>query len=247
MGSVICTYTMTVSVLSLVTLSLVSAVPLQSSQANLGVVQREVRKYLVENQAEDITFILGTVCTIESAPTYSDNKIEACSACWDNTDDVTKTEQCMDTYMSRSKKACESEIDQLKLNIEDETAGKNLLQCFLNFVRKNDPQKYIQNEVRKWLDDNPTSYAEFIIGTSCTIESGPSYDEDQIDRCARCWPENPLTPAGVKKTKECAATYLPNIARTCKTEIAKMRPKDSKQGERVSQCFLKYVKDNDFP
>ena len=60
----------------------ISAFPMEDPRAPFGVIQREVRRYLMENPTEDETFVVGAVCTIESAPSFSDEKIEECAMCW---------------------------------------------------------------------------------------------------------------------------------------------------------------------
>merc|ERR1711892_1440834 len=161
-------------------------------ESSLGAIQKEVRKYLIEHPLEDTTFIIGSVCTLESAPSYSEEEVEECSMCWPadmtSEDGIAKTKECIATYLPNIGEACQSEIDAVDIDTAEEGAGNMVMECFMKFVKENDPEGGIQDGVRKYLDDNPSSYPEFILGSSCTIESGPDYNDDKIEQCSKCWP-----------------------------------------------------------
>ena len=149
------------------------------------------------------------------------------------------------TYLPNIEKSCQSEIDAVTIDTVEEGAGRKFIECFLNFVKENDPQREIQDGVRNWLDEHPASYPEFVIGSSCSVESGPDYQK--IEECYKCWPEDSLSLPGLEKAKDCVATYLPNIGRACKGETEKLAADDLEQGMKVFQCFMKYVQEHDFP
>ena len=82
--------------LLLATLSLyyISGIPVATS----GSIQKEVRRFLVEHPTEDTTFVFSSVYTIESAPSFSDDKIKECSECWPaditSRNGIIKTKEC---------------------------------------------------------------------------------------------------------------------------------------------------------
>ena len=93
-------------------------------------------------------------------------------------------------------------------------------------------------------------WAEFIIGSSCSIENllpGGELDYLSAESCGNCFRQlATAVPSGdgPAVVRNCSATFLPNITTLCRTTLEKETSFD-KFWEPVLKCFYAYVKETD--
>ena len=186
----------------------------------LGPIQQEVLQYLLDNPTEDETFMIGTLCTLEAAPEYDEEQIDACSRCApddkESEEGIQETNACIDKYMPNVKAfGCDAESEW---------------DCFYQFIQDKDPTGEAQSEVRKYLAANPHEYPEFVLSSACAVENQPDYD--RVEECETCV-------ADADCALEKGEDYLPNVGLICAEQI------ETGEGELILKCFNEYVSAND--
>ena len=212
----------------------------------------------------DEQFVIGASCTIEARQadgSYDEERIKECASCWPweadrnslSEEGLPQAKSCIEEFMPTISTACQGVIAEI--NVGDEEKGQEALKCFLDYVKENDIDNEVQNGVTEYIEeengaDNSEDETEYILGTSCTLESRSedgTYNEDYIEECGACWEGvgDALSEDGLPKAKACMAEYLPNILASCQDLITELTPRDYQKGEEVFACFDSYVMVND--
>ena len=211
----------------------------------------------------DEQFVIGASCSIEARQadgSFDEERIKECGSCWPweadrnslSEEGLPQARSCIDEFMPTIGAACQGVISEI--NIGDERKGQEALKCFLDYVKQNDIDNEVQNGVTEYIDKENGAESEdeteYILGTSCTLESRSkdgTYNEDYIEECGACWEGvgDALSEDGLPKAKTCMAEYLPNILAACQGLIEELTPGDYQKGEEVFTCFDSYVMEND--
>ena len=225
---------------------------------------------LNEAEEDDIDgdLILGSSCTIgarEADGNFNLEQIEECGSCWENIGDTLNfeethraAEECIEKFFPSIGAACEDVIN--KTDVDKSQKKKEVLLCFYKYVKANDPEGVIQAGVRSYLDginsteeeieEEDVDSAEYIIGTSCTIEaieSSGEINETRIEECGKCWEAagDALSETGLPLAKQCVQKFMSNIGEACKDVLEQLQVGDYEKGKEAFQCFLDYVELND--
>ena len=221
----------------------------------------------VEEDDIDEDLILGSSCTIgaqEADGNFNFEQIKECGSCWEdigdtlNSQETYQAEECITTFFPRIGAACEGVIN--KTDVDKSQQKKEVLLCFFEYVKDKDPEGVVQAGVRSYLDEiNNTEEeieeadvdnAEYIIGTSCTIEaieSSGEINETRIEECGKCWEAagDALSETGLPLAKQCIQKFMSNIGEACKDVLEQLQVEDYEKGKEAFQCFLDYVELND--
>ena len=217
---------------------------------------------LNETKEDDIDeeFILGSSCTIEAQEEdgrFNFERIKECGRCWEDivgdnigSEETKQAEECVQKFLPKIGAACGEVINKAE---ED-----NVLLCFYEYVMDNDPEGVIQAEVRSYLNElnnneediedigEDVDDAEYIIGTSCTIEAierSGEINETRIEECGKCWEAagDALSETGLPLARQCLQRFMPNIGEACKDVLDELQVGDYEKGKEAFRCFLDFV------
>ena len=140
-------------------LPLAAPAPLPATAPALGKIQQSVRDHLVSNPTDDTTFLLGTICTLESAVyAFSEEWIDRCYDCWpeDKTtaEGINATKECISEFLPNVEYSCGGAIEDVDDTNVNTGAGEAVFNCFLEFIEERDADSSVRNDVRKYLDEN---------------------------------------------------------------------------------------------
>ena len=226
------------------------------------------------NEAEedelDEDLILGSSCTIgaqEADGNFNFEQIKECGRCWEDIGDnigaqeTNQAEECIQKFFPKIGAACEDVINKTAVDKSDQK--KEVLLCFYEYVKANDPEGVVQAGVKSYLDETYNNEeedfeeegedvynAEYIIGTSCTIEaieSSGEINETRIEECGKCWEAagDALSETGLPLARQCVQRFMPNIGEACKDILDQLEVGDYERGMEAFHCFLDYVELND--
>ena len=228
----------------------------------------------------DEDLILGSSCTLgarEADGSFNVEQIKECGSCWEDIGDTQDSEEanqaadeCIEKFFPNIGFACEGVFNKTEVDKSEAQQRKEALLCFFEYVKDNDPEGVIQAEVRSYLDEIKTNDevieegsgdeieegsgevddAEFIIGTSCTIEAfetSGELNETRIEECGKCWEAagDALSETGLPLARKCVQMFLPNIGEACKEVLEQLEVGDYEKGKEAFECFLDYVELND--
>ena len=221
------------------------------------------------NEAEendiDEELILGSSCTIEAQEAdgnFDFEQIEECGSCWENigdnigSEESKQAEECIQKFLPKIGAACHDVIN--KTEVDKSRQKKKVLLCFYEYVKDNDPEGVVQAEVSSYLDEmnnkeeeigeaeEDVDNAEYIIGTSCTIEaieSSGEINETRIEECGKCWEAagDALSETGLPLARQCVQRFMENIGEACKDVLDQLQVGDYEKGKEAFRCFLDYV------
>ena len=221
------------------------------------------------NEAEendiDEELILGSSCTIEAQEAdgnFDFEQIEECESCWEDigdnigSEESKQAEECIQKFLPKIGAACHDVIN--KTEVDKSRQKKKVLLCFNEYVKDNDPEGVVQAEVSSYLDEmnnkeeeigeaeEDVDNAEYIIGTSCTIEaieSSGEINETRIEECGKCWEAagDALSETGLPLARQCVDRFMENIGEACKEVLDQLQVGDYEKGKEAFRCFLAYV------
>jgi len=210
----------------------------------------------------DPEFVLKASCTAEGIQkdgVWNVTVVTACTECWDSVGDiisslehnlsiqaVTQARLCTHQFLPNIEKVCKAHLQVL----ETQTQVVSLLHCFYNYVIQMDEGEAVMDMIREDMEEEEDVTAEFIIGTSCAVESQDEegiFDDKRIEECGQCWETagDALSEKWVTLAESCVSRYLPNIGAVCHQVLDNLEVGDTQQGRQLFGCFLEYVRERD--
>lgn len=209
----------------------------------------------------DQDLVIGSSCALgaqQANGSFNLDQIEECGYCWEDVGDLEEIQQaeiCIDKFFPEIGAACESVLSKT----DTDNMIREVFACFWEYVLDNDPEGLVQEEVRSYLGEinnqeildevgevDEVGEAEYIIGTSCTIEAfddSGEINETKIEECGRCWEAagDALSETGLPLARNCVQEFMPNVGEFCKEVLDELQVGDYEKGKEAFNCFLEYV------
>jgi hypothetical protein len=138
---------------------------------------------------------------------------------WDGAELV---RNCSSTFLPNITDHCSTDLE------EDTSFGMFWIRtkdCFNDYVKENYFDGDVETDVLEWLtnnhDEDKFDWSDFIIGSSCALESllvDGEYDQKTANACEKCFgqlKEASILDDGLTIVRNCSNIYLPSISDQC--------------------------------